>query len=91
MKLLGSAVERKITVQACSMWQHEPFIRGAYGAARPGKAHLRKDLATPVEERLYFAGEATSLDWFSTAHGAHLSGIAAVEAIAAEMKVGEPR
>ena len=90
VKLLGSDVEGKITAQGCSMWQHEPWIRGAYGAARPGKAHLRRDLATPIDDCLYFAGEATSLDWFSTAHGAHLSGIAAVEAIAAELKVGEP-
>ena len=65
------------------MWQSEPWIRGAYGAAQPGKAHLRKDLATPLDGKLYFAGESTSLDFFSTCHGAHLTGIAAIEAIAA--------
>jgi monoamine oxidase len=75
----GSNIVKAIRVEACSMWQHEPWIRGAYGAAQPGKAHLRRDLATPIDDRLFFAGEATSLDFFSTCHGAHLTGIAAAE------------
>ena len=80
-RMYGSDILSKITVAACSMWTSEPWIRGAYGAAKPGKAHLRADLATPVGDQLFFAGEATSTDWFSTAHGAHLSGVAAVEAV----------
>ena len=79
---LGSDILKAIEVEACTMWQHEPWIRGAYGAAQPGKAHLRKEFATPVEDRLFFAGEATSLDFFSTCHGAQQTGIAAVEAAA---------
>jgi monoamine oxidase len=76
----GSDILKAIQVEATTMWQHEPWIRGAYGAAQPGKAHLRRDLATPIDDRLFFAGEATSPDFFSTCHGAHLSGVAAVEA-----------
>ena len=76
----GSDMLKAIQVEACTTWQSEPWIRGAYGAAQPGKAHLRKDLATPIEDRLFFAGESTSLDFFSTCHGAHMTGIAAVEA-----------
>jgi monoamine oxidase len=78
----GADILKAIEVEACTMWQHEPWIRGAYGAARPGSAHLRKDLGTPLDNRLFFAGEATSLEFFSTCHGAHLTGIAAVEAAA---------
>jgi monoamine oxidase len=70
------------------MWTSEPWIRGAYGAAKPGKAHLRVDLATPVADQLFFAGEATSTDWFSTVNGAHLSGVAAVEAVAEAREYG---
>jgi len=41
-------------------------------------------LARPFEHRVFFAGEATSPGDFSTAHGAHDSGVrAADEAIAA--------
>ena len=80
--MYGSGILKEIQLEACSMWQTEPWIRGAYGAARPGMAHLRKDLFTPIDERLYFAGEATSIDFFSTCHGAHLTGVAAVDEIA---------
>ena len=77
----GSAIAKHITKSACSTWQSEPWIRGAYGAARPGQARRRKDLATPVADRLFFAGEAVSPNFFSTCHGAHLTGIAAIDAI----------
>ncbi|MGQ7387969.1 FAD-dependent oxidoreductase [Streptococcus suis] len=40
-------------------------------------------LAAPVDERMFFAGEACSLRDFSTAHGAYANGIAAAEAILA--------
>lgn len=88
VRMYGGGIVGKITAEACSMWTSEPWIRGAYGAAKPGKAHLRADLATPVGDQLFFAGEATSPDWFSTAHGAHLSGIAAVEAVAEAREFG---
>ena len=88
VRMYGGGILGTITAEACSMWTSEPWIRGAYGAAKPGKAHLRADLATPVGDQLFFAGESTSLDWFSTAHGAHLSGIAAVEAVAEAREYG---
>ena len=60
------------------------FVGGAYSHALPGHATARKDLALPFEQRLFFAGEATHTDDFSTAHGAYDSGLrAAEEAIAA--------
>ena len=51
--------------------------------ALPGHAKARGVLARPFEGRLFFAGEATQPSDFSTAHGAHDSGVhAAEEAIA---------
>lgn len=50
------------------------------GYARPGHAHRRADLAAPIDDRLFFAGEATSIDSFATAAGAYLTGIAAAAA-----------
>lgn len=78
----GSNIETKITKSACTTWQSDPWIRGAYGAARPGQAHKRKDLATPIDDKLFWAGESVSHDFFSTCHGAHLTGIAAANAVA---------
>ena len=89
---LGSRVGQRITATACSHWGAEPTIRGAYAAARPGQADRREDLGRPVADRLYFAGEATSPDFYSTCHGAYASGIVAAydvgRALGIEMRHG---
>jgi len=67
-----------------SGWSRMSRIGGAYSYALPGHAAARAALARPFEQRLFFAGEATSPQDFSTAHGAHDSGVrAAEEALAA--------
>ena len=68
--LLGSDFRRKLKPLAESRWAHDPFARGAYSHALPGHAGDRAVLAAPVDGRLFFAGEATSPNFFSTAHGA---------------------
>jgi monoamine oxidase len=83
---LGNDIRRKLTPLRESRWAHDPFARGSYSHALPGQAHQRAVLAAPVDDRLFFAGEATSLNFFSTAHGAHDSGErAAREALAASV------
>jgi monoamine oxidase len=83
--LLGSDFRRKLKPLAESRWAHDPFARGAYSHALPGHAGARAVLAAPVDGRLFFAGEATSPNFFSTAHGARDSGErAAGEIIAAK-------
>jgi monoamine oxidase len=81
--LLGSEFRRKLKPLAESRWARDPFARGAYSHALPGRAGDRAVLAAPVDGRLFFAGEATSPNFFSTAHGARDSGArAAAEVIA---------
>jgi monoamine oxidase len=83
--LLGSDFRRKLKPLAESRWARDPFARGAYSHALPGHAGDRAVLAAPVDGRLFFAGEATSPNFFSTAHGARDSGErAAREAAAAK-------
>src|SRR5439155_370486 len=72
--LLGSDFRRRLTPLAESGWAHDPFARGSYSHALPGHAAKRAVLAAPVDGRLFFAGEATSPNFFSTAHGARESG-----------------
>jgi monoamine oxidase len=79
---LGSEVAKHVIMSACSRWGMEPFILGAYAAAKPGHAHRRADLGKPLDDRVFFAGEATSAEFFSTCHGAHLTGIEAAKAAA---------
>ncbi|HKW45502.1 MAG TPA: NAD(P)/FAD-dependent oxidoreductase [Candidatus Eremiobacteraceae bacterium] len=43
-------------------WDSDPFARGAYSYIRVGGSGARKELAAPVDDTLFFAGEATSTD-----------------------------
>jgi monoamine oxidase len=54
---------------------------GSYSAARVGKVAARATLATPLDNRLYFAGEAISTYAHSSLHGAYLTGQAAATSI----------
>jgi len=72
--LLGNDYRRILKPLAQSRWAHDPFARGSYSHALPGHAGDRAVLAAPVDGRLFFAGEATSPNFFSTAHGARDTG-----------------
>jgi monoamine oxidase len=78
----GSGVRGHLEAPQATAWFLDPHARGSYSAALPGHAHRRADLAAPLDDRLFFAGEACSPDFFSTCHGAHLSGITAASAVA---------
>jgi len=72
--LLGSDFRRRLTPLIHSRWAQDRFARGSYSHALPGHAGMRAVLAAPIDGRLFFAGEATSPNFFSTAHGARDSG-----------------
>lgn len=82
--LLGSDFRRKLKPLSESRWAHDPFARGSYSHALPGHAGARMLLAAPVDSRLFFAGEATSPNFFSTAHGAQESGVRAAREVAGD-------
>jgi monoamine oxidase len=86
--LLGNDYRRKLKPLAESRWAHDPFARGSYSHALPGHAGDRAVLAAPVDGRLFFAGEATSPNVFSTAHGARDSGERAAREVMASLATG---
>ena len=82
--LMGSDFRRRIHPLAETSWGTDPWALGSYSHALPGRAGCRAILAAPVENRIFFAGEATSAHYYSTVHGAWETGLrAAAEAIAA--------
>jgi monoamine oxidase len=83
VSILGNDFRRKLKPLAESRWAHDPFARGSYSHALPGHAGDRAILAAPVDGRLFFAGEATSPDFFTTAPGARDSGERAAEEVLA--------
>ncbi|RTL54026.1 MAG: FAD-dependent oxidoreductase [Bradyrhizobiaceae bacterium] len=83
VSLLGADIRNKLHVLGSSRWAHDEFALGSYSHALPGHAGDRAILAAPVDGRLFFAGEATSPNFFTTAHGAQESGVRAAEEILA--------
>jgi monoamine oxidase len=83
VSFLGNDFRRKLKPLSESRWAHDPFARGSYSHALPGHADKRAVLAAPVDDRLFFAGEATSPNFFSTAHGARDSGERAADEVLA--------
>ena len=84
-RLLGNGVRKLMAPLASTAWLQDPWSRGSYSFALPGHADDRAVLAAPVDDRLFFAGEACSPNFFSTAHGAWLSGITAADAALASL------
>ena len=82
---LGNDFRRKLKPLRESRWAHDPFARGSYSHALPGHAGDRAILAAPMDGRLFFAGEATSPHFFSTAHGARDSGERAAREVTATL------
>jgi monoamine oxidase len=79
--LLGAEMRTSTHLIAATAWDSDPWARGSYSFARPGGAEARQRLATPVEDRLFFAGEACAAHAYSTVHGAWQSGRAAAAAV----------
>lgn len=64
-------------------WTQDEFSYGAYSELFVGaRPEMRSDLARPIDDRLFFAGEATSREFPSTTHGAFMSGERAASRIA---------
>lgn len=81
--LLGSDFRRRLHPLAETAWGSDPWALGSYSHALPGRAGCRATLAAPVDNRIFFAGEATHAHFYSTVHGAWETGLrAADEAIA---------
>ena len=62
------------TQSIVSAWDGDDWVKGAYGCAQPGAADQRTALARPIDDRIYFAGEATSSNYYASVHGACISG-----------------
>src|ERR1700730_8291710 len=79
VELFGRRIRPRLRPLVETGWGRDPFARGSYSFALPGHADARPTLATPLDGRVFFAGEACSPHDFTTAHGAYLTGIEAAD------------
>jgi monoamine oxidase len=85
--IFGEDFRKRVTGGRLAGWWSDPYARGSYSHALPGKYGMRDVLARPVGERLWFAGEATAGPASTTAGGATLAGAKAAREAAAKIKV----
>jgi len=79
VEAFGASMRRRVLGSLRTHWASDPFTLGGYSHAKPGKAASRLMFTQPVGDRIVLAGEHCSIPFYSTVHGAHLSGIAAAE------------
>jgi monoamine oxidase len=73
---------RKVLLQSYSHnWNKDPFSRGAYAYLPVDGLEKQQELARPVQNTIFFAGEATSVGHIGTVHGALESGQRAAKEI----------
>jgi monoamine oxidase len=73
-RLFGERATDRVVKADVSRWASNPWTRGAYSAALPGKYAARAEIAKPLADRIFFAGEALAGPYAQTCGGAVLSG-----------------
>jgi monoamine oxidase len=77
-----STIEGQLVAWHAHDWAADPFARGAYSYVRAGGVPLQAELARPVANTLFFAGEATEQAGHqATVHGALFAGRRAAEEV----------
>jgi monoamine oxidase len=75
LKIRPSRLEALLDEAYFHDWQNDPFSCGAYSFGAVGADGAQRDLASPLENTLFFAGEATDTTGHTgTVHGAIASG-----------------
>jgi monoamine oxidase len=79
VEAFGAGIRKRVVRTLRTHWASDPFTLGGYSHAKPGRAQSRLMFSETVGDRIVLAGEHCSIPFYSTVHGAHLSGIAAAE------------
>lgn len=74
VQMFGSDARSKVVKGMLTPWASNPWTRGAYAAAWPGRYSARAALAQPVADCVFFAGEALAEGLIQTCGGAWRSG-----------------
>ena len=89
--MFGSAAVQPSSVER-TRWGADPFAMGSYAYIAVGTTPADLDvLAEPVDNRLFFAGEATIRQHWATVHGAYVSGIREAARISGRREILPPR
>ena len=85
VKMVGSDARKHFVKGHLTGWAKNPWVYGAYAAAIPGHYGARAELAKPLADRLFFAGEAVAGPYIMLCSGAYMSGEAVANEVATHL------
>ena len=90
-EMFGAAAVRPAKVER-TRWSADPFAMGSYAYIAVGASPADLDvLAEPVDDTLFFAGEATVRQHWATVHSAYVSGVREAARISGRREILPPR
>jgi monoamine oxidase len=82
LQVKPAALKKAVAGWLSHDWTHDPFSRGAYSFTAAGADDGAEQLSEPVQDTIFFAGEATADGAeVGTVHGALRSGIRAAREV----------
>jgi len=89
--VFGEVVPEPVKVEHTE-WTTDPFAQGAYSFIAVGSTPQDMDtLAEPIDDRIFFAGEATYRAHWATTHGAYASALREAARITGDQSLLPPR
>ena len=79
--IFGNDIRQSVSRSIVTAWVTDPWTLGSYFCALPGQFHQRESLPLAMDNKLFFAGEATARA-NGTCHGAYWSGVRAAREVA---------
>lgn len=81
-EMFGEKVESEFYSSAVTEWGKDPWTLGSYSYVTPGSSKTYLELLKPVDDRVFFAGEAAARpESNASLHGAYESALAASETL----------
>jgi len=79
--VFGSNTKKAVLRTHATSWNKQPWALGGFSSALPGAQEARKLLSEPLNDRIWFAGEAVNQTFWGTVGGAWQDGERAADAV----------
>jgi monoamine oxidase len=89
--VFGPRAKKAVSRVHATSWNKDPWTLGAFSSAPPGAQEARKTLSEPLNDVVWFAGEAVHQTFWGTVGGAWQNGERAADAVIARLDHKPPR
>src|SRR5262249_27365280 len=89
--VFGSRAKKAVLRAHATSWNNDPWTLGAFSSAPPGAQEARKVLSEPLNDVIWFAGEAVHPTFWGTVGGAWQNGERVADTVIARLDHKSPR